>query len=50
MKNAEAAVKQLQDSNPDADFHPIELDVGSDQSVKAAVEMVKSKFGRLDGK
>lgn len=50
IENANTAVKHLKDSNPNTDFHPIELDVSSDKSVKAAVDMIKDKFGKLDGK
>lgn len=50
IDNANTAVRHLKDSNPDTDFHAIELDVSSDKSVKAAVQMIKCKFGKLDGK
>ena len=49
-KNAEEAVAQLQELGLKADFQPLELDVTSDDSIKGAVEEVKAKHGKLDGK
>lgn len=48
--NASEAVSQLQALGLEADFQPIELDVTNDDSIKAAVGEVKSKYGKLDGK
>lgn len=48
LSAAEDAVSQLRDLN--AFFQPIVLDVTSDDSIKACLETVATKYGRLDGK
>lgn len=48
--NASEAVSQLQGLGLKADFQPLELDVTNDNSIKKAVEEVRSKYGKLDGK
>lgn len=48
--NANKAISRLQELGLKANFQPIELDVTNDDSIKAAVDEVKAKYGKLDGK
>ncbi|MCJ1359248.1 MAG: hypothetical protein MMC33_009249 [Icmadophila ericetorum] len=49
LDNGEKAVQQLQSLGVTAErIHLIELDVTSDDSIKAAETLVREKFGRLD--
>ena len=52
IKKAEAAIKTLTDdasakANPD-NVEPIQIDVGSDESIEAAAKTVEQKYGYLD--
>lgn len=46
---AEKAIEELKKLSLDSSFHPLALDVTSDNSIQAAVEEIGKKFGRLDG-
>lgn len=45
----EEAVKKLQELGVTAKVEVIELDVTNDEQIAAAVEFIKTKYGRLDG-
>lgn len=49
-ENANEAISQLQTLGLEAEFQPIVLDVTNDDSIEAAVDEVKAKHGKLDGK
>ena len=51
VSKAEAAIKTLADNNSGAnssDVEPIQIDMGSDDSITAAAKTVEDKFGHLD--
>jgi NAD(P)-dependent dehydrogenase (short-subunit alcohol dehydrogenase family) len=47
LSSAEDAITKLQDLK--ATFHPIALDVTSDDSIKACLKTIEINHGRLDG-
>lgn len=47
--DAEEAIREAQKLGCTNLFHPLALDVASDESVDAAVEEISDIFGRLDG-
>ena len=46
---AEKAIEELKAIGLETPFHPLALDVTSDESIQAAVDEVEKTFGRLDG-
>lgn len=48
--DAEQAIVEAQNMGIANSFHPLELDVTSDESIDAAFKGVEKQFGRLDGK
>lgn len=48
--DAEEAIAEAQKWGSDIRFHPLALDVTSDDSISSAVQEVEQVFGRLDGK
>jgi NAD(P)-dependent dehydrogenase (short-subunit alcohol dehydrogenase family) len=46
----EEAIKELRKSGIQSNLEVLELDVTKDDQIKSAVETVKQKYGRLDGK
>jgi NAD(P)-dependent dehydrogenase (short-subunit alcohol dehydrogenase family) len=47
LSAAEDAISKLRHLK--ATFEPVELDVTSDDSIKACLESIRTKYGRLDG-
>ncbi|CAK4230523.1 unnamed protein product [Aphanomyces euteiches] len=50
LKNGEAAIAKLKDANPSfgyANVHLVEIDVSNKQSIQAAADFVKAKYGHV---
>lgn len=48
ISSAESAISNITDSK--ATLQPIQLDVNSDESIRACLNDIKAKYGRLDSK
>lgn len=49
IRSAEDAIVLVRKEGLEANFRPVELDVSSDESIKAISSQVESQYGRLDG-
>ena len=50
LDSGKGAAKTLKELGVTAEIEVIQLDVTNDQQIEAAVETVKSRYGKLDGK
>lgn len=49
IENAEEAIKRLKESGIPAKFESLEITITDDTSIRAAVQVVEARYGRLDG-
>jgi NAD(P)-dependent dehydrogenase (short-subunit alcohol dehydrogenase family) len=50
LKAGEDAIEQLKSSGVSANLHALALDIEDDSSIVAAADVVRERFGHLDGK